>query len=113
MAPSARAASFLRFDALAAEGFETLGERPRVLLCFFFEFLPDFVAADRPVFAAGRLVAAFDAPARAFRAAGDLRDFLRVFLDIRLPFVAFRGSIIGVLRQTGDFAFFGLCSKGF
>jgi hypothetical protein len=32
---------------------------------------------------------------------GDFRDFLRVFLDIRLPFVAFRGSIIEVLRQTG------------
>jgi len=32
---------------------------------------------------------------------GDFWDFLRVFLDIRLPFVAFRGSIIEVLRQTG------------
>jgi hypothetical protein len=32
---------------------------------------------------------------------GDFGDFLRVFLDIRLPFVAFRGSIIEVLRQTG------------
>ena len=31
----------------------------------------------------------------------DFGDFLRVFLDIRLPFVAFRGSIIEVLRQTG------------
>src|SRR5215469_16026233 len=28
----------------------------------------------------------------------DLEDFLRDFLDIRLPFVAFGGSIIGVLR---------------
>ena len=36
----------------------------------------------------------------AFPAAG-LEDFLRVFLDIRLPFVAFRGSIIEVLRQAG------------
>jgi hypothetical protein len=27
-----------------------------------------------------------------------LGDFLRVFLDIRLPFVAFRGSTIRVLR---------------
>ncbi|HAQ78756.1 MAG: hypothetical protein CFE30_30920 [Bradyrhizobium sp. PARBB1] len=27
-----------------------------------------------------------------------LEDFLRVFLDIRLPFVAFRSSTIGVLR---------------
>ena len=30
--------------------------------------------------------------------AGVLGDFLRVFLDIRLPFVAFGGSIMGVLR---------------
>src|SRR6202043_3555297 len=29
-----------------------------------------------------------------------LEDFLRVFLDIRLPFVAFRGSIIGILRVS-------------
>ena len=33
----------------------------------------------------------------AFPEAG-LGDFLRVFLDIRLPFVAFGGSIIGVFR---------------
>jgi hypothetical protein len=33
------------------------------------------------------------------RLLGDgLEDFLRVFLDIRLPFVAFRGSTIRVLR---------------
>ena len=31
-------------------------------------------------------------------AVGGLEDFLRVFLDIRLPFVAFRGSTIRVLR---------------
>jgi hypothetical protein len=29
---------------------------------------------------------------------GDFKDFLRDFLDIRLPFVAFGGSIIAVLR---------------
>jgi hypothetical protein len=29
-----------------------------------------------------------------------LEDFLRVFLDIRLPFVAFGGSIIAVLRAS-------------
>jgi hypothetical protein len=29
---------------------------------------------------------------------GVLGDFLRVFLDIRLPFVAFSGSIIALLR---------------
>src|SRR5689334_17789866 len=37
--------------------------------------------------------------AGALRPLGDgLEDFLRVFLDIRLPFVAFRGSTIRVLR---------------
>jgi hypothetical protein len=35
-------------------------------------------------------------PAEALEAV--LEDFLRVFLDIRLPFVAFGGSIIRVLR---------------
>jgi len=29
-----------------------------------------------------------------------LGDFLRVFLDIRLPFVAFGGSIIGVAARA-------------
>jgi len=33
--------------------------------------------------------------ARISRGAADLEDFLRDFLDIRLPFVAFGGSIIG------------------
>ncbi|HYI31316.1 MAG TPA: hypothetical protein VD863_26050 [Bradyrhizobium sp.] len=36
--------------------------------------------------------------ARAGFPAGVLGDFLRVFLDIRLPFVAFGGSIMEVLR---------------
>jgi hypothetical protein len=36
--------------------------------------------------------------ARAGVPTGALGDFLRVFLDIRLPFVAFGGSIMGVLR---------------
>ena len=31
-----------------------------------------------------------------------LGDFLRDFLDIRLPFVAFGGSIIGVLRANSE-----------
>ena len=34
----------------------------------------------------------------AFLAVVGLEDFLRVFLDIRLPFVAFRGSIIELSR---------------
>jgi hypothetical protein len=33
-----------------------------------------------------------------------LGDFLRVFLDIRLPFVAFGGSIIRVLRDVSGHA---------
>jgi hypothetical protein len=41
------------------------------------------------VFPAGALEAVFS---------DSLEDFLRVFLDIRLPFVAFSGSIIRVLR---------------
>jgi hypothetical protein len=36
--------------------------------------------------------------ARAVLRAGVFGDFLRVFLDIRLPFVAFGGSIMGILR---------------
>jgi hypothetical protein len=36
--------------------------------------------------------------AAAFRPSDVLGDFLRNFLDIRLPFVAFGGSIIGLLR---------------
>jgi hypothetical protein len=36
---------------------------------------------------------------RIFPEEADLEDFLRDFLDIRLPFVAFGGSIIGLLRD--------------
>jgi hypothetical protein len=35
-----------------------------------------------------------------------LEDFLRVFLDIRLPFVAFGGSIIRVLQVLPELAGF-------
>jgi hypothetical protein len=68
------------------------------LVGLFFEFLPDLVVGDRPDFEVVRLAEAFDVAGFAFRAER-LPDFLRVFLDIRLPFVAFRGSIIEVLRQ--------------
>jgi hypothetical protein len=65
-------------------------------VCLFFVFVLDF-GAD--------LVAAFFADvadwARIALPVEGLEDFLRVFLDIRLPFVAFRGSIIRVLRQAG------------
>jgi hypothetical protein len=50
-------------------------------------------------FAAGLLAAVLDWARIAFPAGG-LEDFLRVILDIRLPFVAFGGSIIGVLRAV-------------
>jgi hypothetical protein len=38
--------------------------------------------------------------AAAFRTGGVLGDFLRDFLDIRLPFVAFHRSIIGLLQVS-------------
>jgi hypothetical protein len=81
---------------------ETLGD---ALVCPVFEFLLAFLADGGPAFEAARLAGAFD-PGLVFRAGG-LRVFSRVFLDIRLPFVAFRGSIIEVLRQAG-FGRFGL-----
>jgi hypothetical protein len=59
--------------------------------------LADFFAVALRVFAAGFLVDAFDGARVAFPER-DLGDFLRVFLDIRLPFVAFGGSTIRVLR---------------
>ena len=77
--------------------------------------LPDFLATALPALAAGVLTEAF-APLRAgFAATGFLaaalldvlEDFLRVFLDIRLPFVAFRGStnrVLGVRSLTVGFA---------
>jgi hypothetical protein len=52
---------------------------------------------------------------------GVLEDFLRVFLDIRLPFVAFSGSIIAPLRvlrrncprwanlPTSEYGYNGFC----
>jgi hypothetical protein len=101
-----------RFD-FAAAGFdaldETLGD---ALVCPVFEFLLAFFADGGPAFEAARLAGAFD-PGLVLRAGG-LPVFSRVFLDIRLPFVAFRGSIIEVLRQAGfgRFGLFGLCSKG-
>jgi len=76
--------------------------------CLFFAFLPDFPAGARLVFAAPLLLAVKDFAPADWPAAGlpdFLGDFLRDFLDIRLPFVAFSGSIIAVLqvlsRQAG------------
>jgi hypothetical protein len=53
-------------------------------------FAATFLAAD---FFADVLAAVFEAGRAAFLGV-DLEDFLRVFLDIRLPFVAFDRSII-------------------
>jgi hypothetical protein len=57
----------------------------------------DANAAFRPGFTVRVLEAFADFAALGCRDAG-LGDFLRDFLDIRLPFVAFGGSIIGVLQ---------------
>jgi hypothetical protein len=70
-----------------------LGEIRLALVCLFPGFLLDLVATDRAAFEAGRLDA-FETAARALPGVRDFADFLRVFLDIRLPFVAFRGSIM-------------------
>jgi hypothetical protein len=56
-----------------------------------------FLAVALALLVAGFLADVFDA-ARVALPGADLGDFLRVFLDIRLPFVAFGGSIIGLLR---------------
>jgi hypothetical protein len=69
--------------------------------------LLDFFATALRAFAAGGLTDATallrNAVARDDLAGDDLavvlEDFLRVFLDIRLPFVAFRGSTIVSVRR--------------
>jgi len=60
-------------------------------------FLLDDFAALRLILAP-LFLDAFDDFAPAGRLDDVLEDFLRDFLDIRLPFVAFAGSIIRVLR---------------
>jgi hypothetical protein len=69
-------------------------------VCLFFALLPGLLAAVPRDFEGGLFAGVVDG-ARAVFPAEDLVDFLRIFLDIRLPFVAFRGSIIEVLRQAG------------
>jgi hypothetical protein len=54
----------------------------------------DFLADAARVFEGGFFAAVFDRTRVAFPVDG-LGDFLRVFLDIRLPFVAFGRSIMG------------------
>ncbi|WP_423958733.1 hypothetical protein [Bradyrhizobium sp.] len=67
-----------RFDAAVCDGSEVA-------------FLADLLAAARLVFAA--------AFARTGRRGAALEELLRDFVDIRLPFVAFGGSIIRLLRS--------------
>jgi hypothetical protein len=87
---------FNRFDGALCDALG--GVFPGCLLAVLADFLTVVV---RRVFAADVLVDAA-VRARVAFAAGALSealgDFLRVFLDIRLPFVAFGGSIIGLLR---------------
>ena len=67
-------------------------------------FLADVLAVARRFFEGAGFADGLDRAGAAFPEDA-LGDFLRVFLDIRLPFVAFGGSIIGLLRvlswQTG------------
>jgi hypothetical protein len=62
-----------------------------------FVFLADVIAVARRFFEGAVFADVFDG-ARAAFPEDALGDFLRVFLDIRLPFVAFGGSTIEVLR---------------
>jgi hypothetical protein len=64
--------------------------------CLFF-WLADVLAVARRFFEGAGFADGFDRAGAAFPDEA-LRDFLRVFLDIRLPFVAFGGSIMEVLR---------------
>jgi hypothetical protein len=82
-----------------------LCEAPGVVFAsFWFAFLPDFFAAAPRAFEGGVLADLTD-PARVAFPEAALGDFLRVFLDIRLPFVAFGGStsepLRGLSRQAG------------
>jgi hypothetical protein len=95
------AAALRGFDAVAAEGDFN---RFDAALC---DGLPDCFSLELfaawPAFAPLALtvfLVAFADLAAAFRVGEVLGDFLRDFLDIRLPFVAFSGSIIGILRVS-------------
>ena len=75
-------------------------------MAFLLAFLPGFVAFAERVCCRDALADLADVAGALLRDAA-FEDFLRVFLDIRLPFVAFRGSTIGVLRAAsvaGGFA---------
>jgi hypothetical protein len=86
----AGAGEFNGFDEAFCEAFELL------LLGCLAAFLLALPAAWR-AFEAGFFAEVDDFARAVLRGAG-LEDFLRGFLDIRLPFVAFGGSIMGLLR---------------
>jgi hypothetical protein len=85
---------------------------------FLTVFLADVFAAVRPALVPDFLAAVFGAFLKSV-----LGDFLRVFLDIRLPFVAFSGSIIALLRvprrncpcwanlPTSEYGYNGFCTS--
>jgi hypothetical protein len=79
-----------RFDVFTAVFLEVAPFAGELLVLAFLEALPE--AEVRGLFAAARLVVLAFAPPGfpVDRPVADLDDFLRVFLDIRLPFVAFR-----------------------
>jgi hypothetical protein len=88
------------FDGALCDAF-AVGLPVRLVFVFLPDLVsPDLVAVALRAFKGAAFAGLADRARIAFPAAG-LEDFLRVFLDIRLPFVAFRGSIIGVLRQAG------------
>ena len=83
----------LAFPLAAFNGFDVGLCDVGLCACF-----ADFRAAGLSVFR--RFVPAFAAVLVPRLPAGaDLEDFLRDFVDIRLPFVAFGGSIIALLRD--------------
>jgi hypothetical protein len=114
------------FDPVAAGGGDICGA---FIFNFFDVALCDAVAGFLTDFLAGVFAAVRPAPLPDFLAdvfdaflEGVLEDFLRVFLDIRLPFVAFSGSIIALLRvlrwscprwanlPTSEYGYNGFCA---
>ena len=101
----APAFAFPRNDLLASADFNALdgglcdafgAELRPCFFMFFLDLLADGARCFEDFFFADVLDAA-----RGVARTRDLGDFLRLFLDIRLPFVAFRRSIIAVPRQAG------------
>jgi len=84
LAAAAEEGDFNRFDAALCDG-----PLARFLFDDFAAFGPGLVVLPLEAFADFAAVGRRDEV---------LGDFLRDFLDIRLPFVAFAGSIFGILR---------------